>query len=58
LKNAKTFRSTQYYPPTLCDGTRLEVEHLNKNISEATILTEYAKREIEFIPKIPIIQTI
>jgi hypothetical protein len=31
---------------------RLQLKHLSKNISEATILTEHAKGETAFIPRI------
>jgi hypothetical protein len=39
----------------LCNGTRLQVKHLRKNIVEATVLTEYAKGEIVFISRILLI---
>jgi hypothetical protein len=32
--------------PKLCDGTRLQVKHLRKNIIGATILTEYEKEKL------------
>jgi hypothetical protein len=40
--------------PKLCAGTRIQVKHLRKNIIETTILTEYAKGETVFIPRIPL----
>jgi hypothetical protein len=33
------FFQGRYYPPKLCEGTRLQVKHLSKNITEATVLT-------------------
>jgi hypothetical protein len=42
-------------PLKLCNGTRLQVKHLRKKVTEITILTEYAKVETVFIPRIPLI---
>ncbi|XP_044590858.1 ATP-dependent DNA helicase pif1-like [Cotesia glomerata] len=42
-------------PPKLCNGTRLRVTKLMKNIIEATILTGSGTGESTFIPRIPII---
>lgn len=42
-------------PPKLCNGTRLRVVSLQKNVIEATILTGCGKGENVFIPRIPII---
>lgn len=42
-------------PPKLCNGTRLQVKALHRNIVEATILTGCAKGETVFIPRIPLI---
>ncbi|KAL4083880.1 hypothetical protein QTP88_029196 [Uroleucon formosanum] len=42
-------------PPKLCNGTRLKVKALHRNIVEATILTGCAKGETVFIPRIPLI---
>ncbi|XP_014298458.2 uncharacterized protein LOC106693783 [Microplitis demolitor] len=39
-------------PPKLCNGTRLQVKNLHKNIIEATILTGKHEGEIVFIPRI------
>jgi hypothetical protein len=43
------------FPLKLCNGERLLVKHLRKNIIEATILTEYAKGGTVFIPRTPLI---
>ncbi|XP_053597225.1 ATP-dependent DNA helicase PIF6-like [Microplitis demolitor] len=42
-------------PPQLCNGTRLRVTKLQKNVIEATILTGSGKGESVFIPRIPLI---
>ncbi|XP_050552387.1 uncharacterized protein LOC126911142 [Spodoptera frugiperda] len=42
-------------PPKLCNGTRLQVKALHRNIVEATILTGCATGETVFIPRIPLI---
>lgn len=42
-------------PPKLCNGTRLQVKALHRNIVEAIILTGCAKGETVFIPRIPLI---
>ncbi|XP_025421005.1 uncharacterized protein LOC112691082 [Sipha flava] len=42
-------------PPKLCNRTRLKVKALHRNIVEATILTECAKGETVFVPRIPLI---
>ncbi|XP_057341623.1 ATP-dependent DNA helicase pif1-like [Microplitis mediator] len=42
-------------PPKLCNGTRLQVKHLHKNIIEATILTGKHEGEVVFIPRIPLV---
>ncbi|XP_035221021.1 uncharacterized protein LOC118193961 [Stegodyphus dumicola] len=42
-------------PPSLCNGTRLSVKKLMKNVIEATILTGHAKGKDVFISRIPII---
>ncbi|XP_037809132.1 ATP-dependent DNA helicase PIF1-like [Lucilia sericata] len=41
-------------PPKLCNGTRLGVKALHKNVIEATILTGCAKGDTVFIPRIPL----
>lgn len=41
--------------PRLCNGTRLRVTELGRNIIKATILTGTAKGESVLIPRIPII---
>jgi hypothetical protein len=41
-------------PAKFCDGTRVQVKCVGGNTIEATILTQYAKREIEFIRRIQI----
>ncbi|XP_050676831.1 ATP-dependent DNA helicase pif1-like [Leptidea sinapis] len=43
--------------PTLCNGTRLQVTHLGRNIVKAIIMTGMAKGENVLIPRIPIIPT-
>ncbi|XP_060855618.1 uncharacterized protein LOC132933334 [Metopolophium dirhodum] len=42
-------------PPKLCNGTRLRITDLQKNLIEAQIMTGFAKGESVFIPRIPII---
>lgn len=42
-------------PPKLCNGTRLQVKSLHKNLIEATIITGSARRETVLIPRIPLI---
>lgn len=42
-------------PPKLCNGTRLQVKALHRNIVEATILTGSSQGETVFIPRIPLI---
>jgi ATP-dependent DNA helicase PIF1 len=42
-------------PPKLCNGTRLKVNTLHRNIVKATVLTGCAKGEIVFVPRIPLI---
>ena len=44
-------------PPRLCNGTRLLIKKLYKNVVIAEILTGCAKGEETFIPRIPIIPT-
>jgi len=41
-------------PPKLCNGTRLAVKQMLRNIIEATILTGAYKGENVFIPRIPV----
>ncbi|XP_060801784.1 uncharacterized protein LOC132902069 [Amyelois transitella] len=43
--------------PRLCNGTRLQINHLGRNIVKATIMTGMAKGENVLIPRIPIIPT-
>ncbi|CAK1602388.1 unnamed protein product [Parnassius mnemosyne] len=43
--------------PRLCNGTRLRVTHLGRNIIGTTILTGVGKGENVIIPRIPIIST-
>ncbi|GFX78242.1 ATP-dependent DNA helicase [Trichonephila clavipes] len=43
--------------PELCNGTRLAVQKLMSNITEATILTGPFNDEDAFIPRIPMIPT-
>ena len=42
-------------PPKLCNGTRLQVKSLHKNVVEATIFTGCGSGETVFIPRIPLI---
>ncbi|XP_077551726.1 ATP-dependent DNA helicase Pif1-like [Haemaphysalis longicornis] len=42
-------------PPKLCNGTRLKVTALYRNVIEATVLTGCARGESVFIPRIPLI---
>lgn len=42
-------------PPKLCNGTKLQVKALHKNLIEANILTECAQGEKVFVPRIPLI---
>ncbi|XP_044591373.1 uncharacterized protein LOC123269604 [Cotesia glomerata] len=42
-------------PPKLCNGTRLQVKILHKNVIEATIITGKYQGETVFIPRIPLI---
>ncbi|GFU49356.1 ATP-dependent DNA helicase [Trichonephila clavipes] len=42
-------------PPKLCNGTRLRVMSLQKNVIEGRIISGCGKGEIVFIPRIPII---
>ena len=42
-------------PPKLCNGTRLQVKTLHKNVIEATIFTGVGQGETVFIPRIPLI---
>ena len=42
-------------PPKLCNGTRLRVKSLHKNVIEATVFTGCARGESVFIPRIPLI---
>ncbi|XP_044591485.1 ATP-dependent DNA helicase PIF6-like [Cotesia glomerata] len=42
-------------PPKLCNGTRLQVKTLRKNLIEATIFTGKYEGENVFIPRIPLI---
>lgn len=42
-------------PPRLCNGTRLVVKNLLRNVLQAKIITGCAKGEEVFIPRIPII---
>lgn len=44
-------------PPRLCNGTRLLIKKLFKNVVVAEILTGCAKGDETFIPRIPIIPT-
>jgi len=41
-------------PPILCNGTRLCIKTLNKNVLEATVLTRNGKGINVYIPIIPI----
>lgn len=42
-------------PPKLCNGTRLQVIALRRNVIEAKILTGSARGETVFVPRIPLI---
>ncbi|XP_044597150.1 uncharacterized protein LOC123273737, partial [Cotesia glomerata] len=42
-------------PPKLCNGTRLQVKVLYKNVIEAMIFTGKYEGETVFIPRIPLI---
>lgn len=42
-------------PPKLCNGTRLQIKALYKNVIEATVFTGCATGESVFIPRIPLI---
>lgn len=42
-------------PPKLCNGTRLQVKALHRNVVEAIILTGPAQGETVFVPRIPLI---
>ncbi|XP_046145875.1 uncharacterized protein LOC114881245 [Osmia bicornis bicornis] len=42
-------------PPKLCNGTRLRVKVLHRNVIEATVFTGCARGESVFIPRIPLI---
>lgn len=42
-------------PPKLCNGTRLKVVRLQRNLIEAQILTGCGAGEVVFIPRIPLI---
>ncbi|XP_063924681.1 ATP-dependent DNA helicase PIF6-like [Zophobas morio] len=42
-------------PPKLCNGTRLQITALHRNVVEATIITGCAQGEKVFIPRIPLI---
>ena len=44
-------------PPKLCNGTRLCITKLHRHLIEATILSECAKGEPVFMPRIPLIST-
>ncbi|XP_008181052.1 uncharacterized protein LOC103308787 [Acyrthosiphon pisum] len=41
--------------PKLCNGTRLRIKTLHKNVIEATIFTGCGMRETVFLPRIPLI---
>lgn len=41
--------------PKLCNGTRLGVETLHKNLIEATIFTGCSMEKTIFLPRIPLI---
>jgi len=41
--------------PKLCNGTRLQVKTLHKNLIEATIFTGCSMEETVFLPRIPLI---
>jgi len=42
-------------PPKLCNGTRLRVKTLHKNVIVATIFTACSMGETVFLPRIPLI---
>ncbi|XP_076301721.1 uncharacterized protein LOC143219730 [Lasioglossum baleicum] len=42
-------------PPKLCNGTRLRVKALHKNVVEAIVFTGCARGESVYIPRIPLI---
>lgn len=42
-------------PPKLCNGTRLQVIALRRNVIEAKILTGSASGETVFVPRIPLL---
>ena len=42
-------------PPKLCNGARLQVKSLHKNVVEATIFTGCGSGETVFMPRIPLI---
>lgn len=42
-------------PPKLCNGTRLQVRTMHKNLIEATILSGCAQGDTVFVPRIPLI---
>ena len=44
-------------PPKLCNGTRLQVKALHKNVIEALVITGCARGCIVIIPRITLIQT-
>lgn len=44
-------------PPKQCNGTRLQVKVLHKNVVEATVITGCARGESVFIPRIPSFST-
>ena len=43
--------------PMLCNGTRLVVKQLLRHVIQATVITDCARGEDVFIPRIPIIAT-
>ncbi|MGR0260849.1 hypothetical protein, partial [Klebsiella pneumoniae] len=44
-------------PPQLCNGTRLSVKKIMKNVIEATILNGKFKGEDVLLPRIPMVPT-
>ncbi|XP_054285654.1 uncharacterized protein LOC129002107 [Macrosteles quadrilineatus] len=42
-------------PPKLCNGTRLRIRSLQRNVIEAEILTGCGAGEVVFVPRIPLI---
>lgn len=44
-------------PPRLCNGTRLVVKQLLRNVIQATIMSGFASGEDVFIPRIPLISS-